>query len=415
MRAQASTDPRQSQEGPVLGRVPSRLLYRLIQKGTAMLCRLFVHPRIRRDPRLDQVTGPMIVLSNHPSYVDPPLVAMALVKRRINFLTTQVFFRKKLPGWILFTVGAIPKVQFRSDSRAVKAMLRVLGRNGTLSIFPEGQRSLDGTPTPFDDAIAKLVRKTKSTVAIVHISGGYLTWPRWSTNQFRRGRIDVRSELLIPGEEAARLSVEEIHSRIVDALYYQEFDWQRQAQVRFRSKKPAESLHRVLHQCPKCQSELALRSEKDRLFCAKCGNTALMDDYGFLRPVGPQDLVFEDIRAWHVWQLDQQRVTVAMEGFRADYSVRLETAVEEQPYIPFGDGTLTLSETGFDYQGLHEGQAVTRHFALPARGGTNADFGISIELKDAENSCRFFFNQEQEVIQVADRVAALLDKRSVNP
>ncbi len=410
----SSARPRPN-ENRLPGNAPSPFFYRVIQKGTAMLCRLLVHPRIHRDPRIDQVAGPLIVLGNHPSFLDPPLMAMALVKRRINFLTTQVYFRKRLAGWILNKVGAIPKVQFRSDSRAVKAMMRVLNRSGALGIFPEGQRSLDGTPTPFDDAIAKLVRKTKSSVSIVHIEGGYLTWPRWSTNRFRRGRIHVKSELLLTGDEVATLSVDDIQSRIVKALDYHEFDWQRQEKVRFRSAKPAESVHHILHQCPKCLAELAMRSRVNRLFCSNCGNTAVMDRYGFFHPASPEDRVFEDIRTWHVWQLTQQQKAVSVAGFRAAYAVRLETADEENPYTPFGSGTLTLSEAGFDYEGVHEDQPVIRHFALPARGGTNADFGSSIELKDADSSCRFFFEQGQQVIQVADRVAALLDKRTANP
>ena len=397
--------------GQELGAPPSPFFYGLIHHGTALLCRLLVHPRITRDPRLTTMKGPLIVLSNHPSYLDPPLVAMVLPKRRIHFLTTQVFFRNPLIGWILFKVGAIPKIQFRSDSRALKAMLKVLGRGGALSIFPEGQRSIDGTPTPFDDAIAKMVRKTKCAVAVVRIEGGYLTWPRWTTSRFRRGRIDVRGDLLLSGDESATLSVDEIQSRLVAALSYQEYDWQRRERVRFRSSRPAESLHRILHHCPACRQELVMRSKRNRLYCKNCGNTAVMDGYGFLRPSEPTHQVFEDVRQWHLWQIDQQRETVTQPGFRASYAVELTMARGEEAYVPAGNGELILSANGFDYQGTDGERPISRHFPLPGRGGLNVDYGISIELADADASYRVKLDDGQKVIQIVDRVQALLDKK----
>jgi len=290
-------------------------------------------------------------------------------------------------------------------------MFRVLGRAGTLSIFPEGQRSLDGTPTPFDDAIAKLIHRSRSAVAIVHISGAYLTWPRWSTSRFRRGRIDVRSELLLTHDESAALSVAEIHDRIIKAMDYQEFDWQRQERVRFHSSRPAESLHWILHQCPGCGRSLAMSSRQDRLICRHCGNTAVMDRYGFLHASQPEHRVFEDIRAWHVWQIDRQRDAVAKDGFSEAYPVELMTAEGEQPYVPFGSGVLTLSESGFGYLGSCGGQPVVRHFPLPGRGGLNADYGSGIELADADTSYRFLMDDGQKVILIADQLAALLDKK----
>lgn len=411
MNTDGQPKSQRSKKAPELGRAPSPFFYGLIHHGTALLCRLLVHPRIHRDPRLAGLPGPLIILGNHPSYLDPPLVAMAIRDRRINFLTTQVFFRSKKIGAVLFKVGAIPKVQFRTDSRALKAMLHVLARRGALAIFPEGQRSIDGSMSPFDDAIAKLIRKTRCAVAIVHTDGGYLTWPRWSTSSFRRGHVDIRTELLLTGEESARTPVEEIQRRIVEALYYQDYEWQKQSQVRFQSKKPAEGLDRILHQCPACHRELAMRSTGEKLFCRYCGNTALMDSFGFLHPAPPDQVVFPDARTWHLWQIDQQRAVVQTDGFQADYMVTLATADGEQDYIPYGTGCLNLSETGFSYKGLFQDQPVVRQFPLPGRGGLNADYGLRIELASTDVSYCFTPEDGQMVIRIVDQVTALLDKK----
>jgi 1-acyl-sn-glycerol-3-phosphate acyltransferase len=397
----------QTQDFRHWGGPPSPFYYGLIRLLTGFLCGLLLHPRIRRDSQIASLTGPVIVLANHPSYLDPVLVAMTLNDRRINFLTTQVFFRNHWIGKLLRKVGAIPKIQFRSDSRALKAMLTVLARCGTLSIFPEGQRSIDGTMSFFDEAIAKLIRKTKSAVVIVHIDGAYLSWPRWSNSWFRRGRIDVRSELLMTGEVSARTDVAEIQSQIVEALRYQDYDWQRQEKVRFKSSRPADGLHQILHQCPSCLRELAMRSERRTLHCCYCGYAARMDDFGFLNPTNLDRIVYSDARTWHLWQQDQQRALMLGENASSAYPVSLDTADGEQDYMARGSGILTLSAEGFDYEGAFQDQPIIRHFPLPGRGGMNADFGLCIELASSDISYRFTPDDGQKVIQIVDQVAVL--------
>lgn len=67
MNAFSKTKLEQPQDFRNWGGPPSPFYYGLIRLLTGFLCRLLLHPRIRRDPRIAGLTGPVIVLANHPS------------------------------------------------------------------------------------------------------------------------------------------------------------------------------------------------------------------------------------------------------------------------------------------------------------------------------------------------------------
>jgi hypothetical protein len=54
-----------------------------------------------------------------------------------------------------------------------------------------------------------------------------------------------------------------------------------------------------------------MKSKENRLHCSKCGNTALVDKYGFLQPFDDKCVVFDDPVKWTVWQREN---TLALLG-----------------------------------------------------------------------------------------------------
>ena len=99
--------------------------------------------RLRTDPRMQ---GPVIVVANHISNVDPPLVggwlAQALA-RRLAFLAKEQLF-KGAWGRFMLGQGMIPVKAGRSDVDALRQARSVLERGGVIVVFPEGTRSADG-------------------------------------------------------------------------------------------------------------------------------------------------------------------------------------------------------------------------------------------------------------------------------
>lgn len=393
--------------GAAYGNPPLPFIYGLVRNSIVLLVRLMFNPHFRSEGMEAASDGPLIILANHQAYPDPALAAMAMPHRRINFVVSASFFRKPLVGRTLQNCGAIPKLQFRTDMRAVRAMLRVLARGGVLGIFPEATRSLDGRPAPFDDATARLIKHSGSAVATVRINGSYLSWPRWSKSGIRPGRIEAKANLLLTSEESRTLPLAEIHRRICAALAYDDYDWQRQARVRFHSFRPALGLHLLLHRCPACDREKALVSDAHRLVCRFCGNGARMDRYGLLQPLTADSRIFPDPAAWHAWQIERQRAAMSDAGADCCSSpVRACRTQGTRSWEPWDNGVLSLTSNGFRYESSSGTGIPALTFPLPS-GGLSIGIGAHLELSTADDSYRFLFADVQEAIRVADQVAAL--------
>lgn len=83
--------------------------------------------------------GPLIVVSNHVSYLDPPIVGCA-VNRHLHFMAKQELFDKKWFGFILHQIGSFPVKRGTPDKKAIRRSLEILKNGKVLCMFPEGTR-----------------------------------------------------------------------------------------------------------------------------------------------------------------------------------------------------------------------------------------------------------------------------------
>lgn len=95
--------------------------------------RLRVHHR-ERVP----ASGPVVLVANHSSLVDGPLL-FGLLGRRAVFLVKQEMFRGVL-GAALPRIGQLPVRRGEVDRRPLTAALAVLRGGGLVGVFPEGTR-----------------------------------------------------------------------------------------------------------------------------------------------------------------------------------------------------------------------------------------------------------------------------------
>jgi len=380
------------------GRVPSRFLYSSAAFLLQMIAKPLFHVEWHVDPRIRTLPMPLVILGNHPSYLDPFLVACALYPMKINFLAAASFFRTKIFESLLYRAGVIPKTQFRADSGAIKSMLKVVRRNGVLGIFPEGARSIDGTPLPIEETIAKFIKKVGGSVVVAVSHGAYLTWPRWSGSGFRRGRIGIDIKLLFTREEVDALPAQRIHADIVHALDFHEYRWQEKPRVSFRSRAPALGLHNILHQCPSCRKRWVTDTAKTTLFCKACGNTAWMDSYGFLNPAGAASIIFRTVREWNEWQIADLEESVLKEDYFLAEKAELFVSEGEARYIVEGSGVIRLDRTGFSFHGTKNGQPVEKIFPLAGVLGISSDYGLNFDLVSDRFTYRFILTDGQKAI-----------------
>ena len=139
-------------------------LFRLLY-ATYFRWRIFNPERVPLD-------GPVILASNHASYLDPPLVGCAL-HRPINYLARDSLFRFPLFGAICRSWNAVPVDRDGVSPRGLRNIIERLNAGGGIVLFPEGTRSADGNLQPARSGIGLVVIKSNAPVVPVRVFGTF--------------------------------------------------------------------------------------------------------------------------------------------------------------------------------------------------------------------------------------------------
>lgn len=91
--------------------------------------------------------GPLIVVANHVSYFDPPVLGCAL-PRELHFMAKKELFDIPLFGSLIRRYNAFPVERGRGDIGAIKRTVGVLKAGNAVLIFPEGTRNRDESRSP---------------------------------------------------------------------------------------------------------------------------------------------------------------------------------------------------------------------------------------------------------------------------
>jgi 1-acyl-sn-glycerol-3-phosphate acyltransferase/DNA-directed RNA polymerase subunit RPC12/RpoP len=311
------------------------------------------------------IRPPYFVLAGHTSWLDFVTVSIALFPRRMNYLAAYNFFRNPVLKFLLGLMGVIPKYQFTNDSQAILKTKNVILNNGIVAILPHGCISNEGRPGGFAaPSTAKLLKMFKIPVVVVEINGGYLTRPRW-TKRSRRGRIDATVKKLFSGEELNALSTDDIYHRVINAIYFDDYKWQRKQLVTYRGTRLAEGSELVLYKCPKCKTEFSLRSKGNRLFCLVCNNEAVLNNKLLFEPGKEDSIVFDGFDNWY----DFQQESLLSEIYDPDFKITATTILQwNEPgkfgYQYLGHGNLSLTRKAVIYEGTISDKRETLYFDM---------------------------------------------------
>ena len=87
--------------------------------------------------------GSFIVVSNHGSLLDPPLLGHAL-NRNISFMAKAELFKIPFLGFIIKACGAYPVKRGIADKNTIKTACEKLSNNKSIGIFIDGTRQKNG-------------------------------------------------------------------------------------------------------------------------------------------------------------------------------------------------------------------------------------------------------------------------------
>lgn len=326
--------------------------------------RLFLaYLKLFRGLRIDNTAikglkGPYLVIANHQSFVDFGSVAGCCLPNRINFVVSSHYFHSPLLSKLFPLVGCISKKQFAPDLSAARQMLRVIKRGDCVGIFPEGQTCWSGQNPEIEPGIGKLAKTLKVPVVNIKIRGNYLTQPKWATGGSAPSKSEAKAEILLTADDVASMDASDITARIVSALSYDEYEWQRTALAASRKRSPA-GLHIYLFKCPCCGQEFTIVSDEKSLRCTHCGMEVTMDEYGFLHSDSFD--IFDTPSAWIRWQ--EQQLSEQLDAGTllpiTEHVHLLESAIgdyEEDGYRCTGEGDVLFNEEGMLYTGTRNGE-----------------------------------------------------------
>jgi 1-acyl-sn-glycerol-3-phosphate acyltransferase len=161
--------------------------------------------------------GGVIVAANHVSYLDPPVIGVAL-KRQAAFIAKERLFRIPLIGRGI-KAFSFPVKRDRPQPSTIKEAVSRLKRGGVLVLFPEGGRSANGSFLDAKRGVGMIAATSSTPVVPALIEGTDRAFPV-GARFFRPAKIRVvfGTPLKIEKKETDKHFQERISREIMERI-----------------------------------------------------------------------------------------------------------------------------------------------------------------------------------------------------
>jgi 1-acyl-sn-glycerol-3-phosphate acyltransferase len=167
--------------------------------------------------------GPLIVVANHLSFSDPPLLVCG-IDRPLYFIAKRELFSNPITGFLMRGFQVHPFDRSGSRVEALRLVLRLLEQDRAVVVFPEGHRSPDHTMKEGMLGVAYLAMKSRATILPVGLSGTEKISAWRMTVPLCRMRANIGQPFTptvmegAPGREATQNVLDMIMNRIAALL-----------------------------------------------------------------------------------------------------------------------------------------------------------------------------------------------------
>ena len=172
------------------------IIYMMLRLAQVMLRDLF-RLKVEGIEKLP-LSGPFILSPNHQSYLDGPVLIACLpwhIMRDTFYVGTSEVFGSQLMRSLARRIRLIPIDPDANLVPAMRAGAYGLRKKRVLVLFPEGERTIDGSPKTFKKGAAILAIHTQCPVVPVALEGFFEAWPR---GEKFRGLSNLRVRILDP-------------------------------------------------------------------------------------------------------------------------------------------------------------------------------------------------------------------------
>tara|TARA_Y100001968_G_C19329752_1_gene703664 strand:- start:58 stop:726 length:669 start_codon:yes stop_codon:yes gene_type:complete len=162
------------------------------------------------------IAGPLVVVANHGSDLDPPILGHAL-GRPISFMAKKELFLIPILSYIISSCGAYPVRRGSSDREAIRTAINLLNKGNAIGLFLDGTRQINGRVNNPMAGAALLAAKSGAhllPVAIInsHRALGKSRWPKLVPIHLRIG------EPISPPKSKRKIDLEETTNQLKEII-----------------------------------------------------------------------------------------------------------------------------------------------------------------------------------------------------
>lgn len=147
----------------------------VVEGATAFLVKVLLRPKlyyVTTPERKDKLPEPCVVIVNHTSHLDGPVLNTVFRKNRLHSLAAKDRFEQKGFGFFLRHTRCIPIDRNNPDLTWVHQSLDVLNKDReNVVIFPEGRHGTHRCQLPFHPGVVMLAALSRVPLIMVYIDG----------------------------------------------------------------------------------------------------------------------------------------------------------------------------------------------------------------------------------------------------
>jgi 1-acyl-sn-glycerol-3-phosphate acyltransferase len=195
------------------------LLWYYLFKFTVVnpMLRLYFRGRVYGEANVPKA-GPLIIVANHASDFDPPLLSCA-VRRPVSYMAKEELFEVPVLKQAIQLYGAYPVKRGSADRSAIREALKQLDQGWAVGIFLQGTRTVDGRiPDPKIGA-ALIAAKAQVPLLPVCLWGTHRIFPKGSRLPHLVPLTIRIGEPIEPPSSTRRDVLEAVTERCTDSIH----------------------------------------------------------------------------------------------------------------------------------------------------------------------------------------------------
>ena len=348
--------------------------------------------------------GPFVVIANHQAAYDF-VNLIGATRRKMTFVISESFYNSVSVKPIIQRMGVIPKQQFQTGLKDIKAMKAVVDNGRILALYPAGLMCEDGLSTPIPQTTYKFLQWLKYDVYMARTYGTYFAMPKWAKG-LRPGKTYIDIYKLFSKEELETLEESEVRERAEEALLFDAYREQERFLIEYKNGSNIEGLENVLYMCPHCKSEFSMHVRDGRvLYCDRCGFAHESDKHGFLHNVGAgEELRYVSDISRIIYKTLYDRILDGSEG-EVTLRVRIQQIPEKSTkFSDVGDGEVTLTRSAFHLKCTVCDEELERTIPILTFASLPFSPGKHFEIQHSEEIFRCIPEDQREVMKFINKV-----------